>query len=87
MAPIIRICSVLLLLIPAAAMARRPDASAVSAYVRARVADSSGQSGLAVENYAAALAADPGNATIAFRAYREAVEAGNFPLADRKSVV
>ena len=79
----IRICSVALLLIPAAAMARRPDASAVSAYVRARVADSSGQSGLAVENYAAALAADPGNATIAFRAYREAVEAGNFPLAVR----
>lgn len=83
MARTIRICSLLLLLIPAAAEARRPDASAVSAYVRARVADSSGQSVLAVENYAAALAADPGNATIAFRAYREAVEAGNFPLAVR----
>ncbi len=79
----IRICSLALLLIPAATVARRPDASGISAYVRARVADSIGQSAAAVENYAAALTADPTNAMIAFRAYREAVEAGNYPLAVR----
>jgi Flp pilus assembly protein TadD len=80
---IIRICSLALLLVPVAAEARRPDASGISAYVRARVADSSGQSVLAVENYSAALTADPTNAMIAFRAYREAVEAGDYPLAVR----
>ena len=83
MARTIRICSLVLLLLPVTAEARRPDASGIGAYIRARVADSSGQSALAVENYASALGADPGNTTVAFRAYREAVEAGDFMLAVR----
>jgi tetratricopeptide (TPR) repeat protein len=82
-AQIIRICSLALLVMSAGAEARRPDDSGISAYVRARVADSSGQSTLAVQNYAAALTADPTNDVIAFRAYREAVEAGDYPLAVR----
>jgi tetratricopeptide (TPR) repeat protein len=80
----IRICSAFaLLMVPLAAEARRPDASALGHYVRARVADSRDQSAEAVESYAAALTGAPDNAMVAFRAYREAVEAGNYPLALR----
>jgi tetratricopeptide (TPR) repeat protein len=82
----IRICSALaLLLIPAEVQARRTEPSALGLYVRARVADNGNQSAAAVENYAAALTADPGNPTIAFRAYREAIEAGNMRLAVRSA--
>ena len=79
----IPICSLALLLIPVAVEARRSEVSAMGLYVRARVADSRELSEVAVANYAAALTADPANATIAFRAYREAVEAGNYALAVR----
>jgi tetratricopeptide (TPR) repeat protein len=80
----IRICSALaLLLVSVAAEARRPEPSALGLYVRARVADNGNQSAQAVESYAAALTADPGNQTIAYRAYREAVEAGDYALAVR----
>jgi tetratricopeptide (TPR) repeat protein len=81
---IIRICSALaLLLVPTVADARRPEPSALGLYVRARIANNGNQSAQAVASYAAALTADPGNPTIAFRAYREAVEAGSFALAIR----
>jgi predicted Zn-dependent protease len=80
---IIRICSVALMLAPVAAQARRDEASAIGLYVRARVADNRDFAEAAVSNYAAALTADPANITIAFRAYREAVDAGNFALAVR----
>ena len=80
----IPICSALaLLLIPVAVDARRFEPSALGLYVRARVADNRDQSAQAIESYAAAMTADPGNTRIAFRAYREAVEAGDFVLAVR----
>jgi tetratricopeptide (TPR) repeat protein len=84
----IRTCSALaLLLMPVAGEARQPEPSALGLYVRARVADNRNHSAQAVESYAAALTADPGNPTIAFRAYREAVEAGNYALAVRAAQV
>ncbi len=84
MARIIRICSSLALLaMPVAADARRSDVSALGHYVRARAADSVDQSAVAVESYSAALTGAPENVTVAFRAYRESVEAGNYALAFR----
>jgi predicted Zn-dependent protease len=82
----IRICSAIaLLLSPVATQAKRTDPSALGLYVRARLADSADQARAAVENYAAALTADPSNPTIALRAYREAVESGDFRLATRSA--
>lgn len=81
---IIRTCSALaLLLMPEAAWAARDAASPATLYVRARVADAARMPDAAVANYAAALTADPTSTVIAFRAYREAVEAGDFALALR----
>jgi tetratricopeptide (TPR) repeat protein len=83
-ARIIRICSAFALLaVPVVAEARRSDPSALGHYMRARVADSRDQAAVAVESYAAALTGAPDNAVVAFRAYREAVEAGSYPLALR----
>ena len=80
----IPICSALaLLLMPVAAEARQNEPSAIGLYVRARIADNVNLSTQAVANYAAALTADPDSMTIAFRAYREAVEAGDYALALR----
>ena len=84
MARTIRICSALALVaLPFAAEARRPDPSPLGHYVRARVADSRDQAEVAVESYASALTGAPDNQMVAFRAYREAVEAGNYSLALR----
>ena len=60
------------------------DQAAVAAYLRARVADADGQVDAAVRDYAAALlTADAADPAVALRAYREAVRAGDFALADR----
>jgi Tfp pilus assembly protein PilF len=83
-ARIIRICSTALLAIcPALALAGVPEPSALGLYVRARVATGAGQPAQAAESYAAALTADPGRTIIAVRAYRIAVEAGDYDLALR----
>jgi tetratricopeptide (TPR) repeat protein len=70
---------------PVAAEARRPEPTALGHYLRARLADQNNQSSQAIRHYAAALTAAPGNTTIASRAYREAVEAGDYAVALRSA--
>lgn len=83
MAPITRICSGVLLALAACACAsaRQPARSALSNYVQARVADAEGDMVGALSAYQAALLAEPGNAVIAIRAFRQAVENGDRKLA------
>ncbi|MBA2936353.1 hypothetical protein HZF05_19910 [Sphingomonas sp. CGMCC 1.13654] len=50
-------------------------------YVRARAADDLGELSVAANGYAAAAAENPGNMTLALRAYRQAVAAGDMALA------
>ncbi|HYE29150.1 MAG TPA: tetratricopeptide repeat protein [Allosphingosinicella sp.] len=69
----------LLFAIPAAASV--DETSALAAYVRARVADSSGAAEQAARNYGAALALAPGNEVLAGRALSQAIAAGDRPLA------
>jgi Flp pilus assembly protein TadD len=83
-APIIRTCSLALALATAAPVAAQPD---LADYVRARVADSEGSPLLAAEGYARALAAAPDDEVVALRAYRKAMEAGDYPLALRAEAV
>lgn len=59
----------------------------LGAYLRARVADADGRVAIAVKDYAAALPASESNALVALRAYREAVQAGDYALADRAAEV
>ncbi|MFM7028113.1 MAG: tetratricopeptide repeat protein [Chakrabartia sp.] len=83
MAPIIRTCSLALLILGAtsaeAAKPKRP--TALMSYVQARVADVDGQGTLALKAYSAALAAEPGNEVVALRALREAVDVGDRAVA------
>jgi tetratricopeptide (TPR) repeat protein len=53
----------------------------LSAYARARLAATDGHVGAAAAGYAEALAARPEDELIAIRAYREALAAGDIPLA------
>jgi Flp pilus assembly protein TadD len=50
-------------------------------YVRARAADDLGELSAAASGYATAAAENPGNMTLALRAYRQAVAAGDMALA------
>ncbi len=81
MAPIIRTCSKLALILAAlsssAAEARKEERSALSNYVQARLADTAGSPKDALAGYTAALTADPENEMIAFRTFRQAVAAGD----------
>lgn len=81
MAPIIRICSVAAIacsaLIATGADARKDERSALSSYMQARLADSAGAPRDALAGYSIALAAEPDNEVIAFRAFRQAVAAGD----------
>lgn len=61
------------------AQARDP-ADPLTAYVKARAADADGAGSLAAQGYALALAATPGAETVAFRAYRQGIEAGDIDL-------
>ena len=85
MAPIIRTCSVAALalgLMTTDALAARPVArSDLQQYATARLAESGGEAAIAATAYAALMHKSPGNSDIAFRTYREAVEAGNRALA------
>lgn len=69
---------------PAAAGA---DPAVLSTYLAARAADAGGAVDLAADRYARALAAAPTSATIAGRAYREAIAAGDDALAARALAV
>lgn len=53
----------------------------VADYVRARAADDLGELSAAANGYAAAAEQNPGNMTLALRAYRQAVAAGDMALA------
>ena len=65
----------------APAAAGRSDQVELSAYVRARAADSLGATDKAVQHYAAALASSPGNQIVAASALRQALAAGDRALA------
>jgi tetratricopeptide (TPR) repeat protein len=70
------------LLLPAsAAPASREDQAALTAYAQARVAGRFGAGDEAAKGYAAALAVSPDNETLAARAFIQALESGNRPLA------
>jgi tetratricopeptide (TPR) repeat protein len=70
------------ILFPASpASASVDDTSALTAYVRARAADSSGAAEQAARNYGAALALAPGNEVLAARALSQAIAAGDRTLA------
>lgn len=82
MGPTTRTCKLFALglaLVPEPAFA---DTGPLSAYLRARVAAERGESGQAAAGYADALAASP-DVPVAIRAYREALAAGDMPLATR----
>lgn len=75
----------LLALLPAApAAAQTAD---LTDYVRARAADAAGAAMVAAQGYGRALAVMPDDPVIALRAYRQALMAGNVPLATRASAV
>ncbi|HEV2568080.1 tetratricopeptide repeat protein [Sphingomonas sp.] len=85
---IIRTCSlglVAALLAGGAAEAKRaivsPPPSLLAAYARARLAGSDGALSEAARAYAVVLAARPDDASVAARAYRQALTAGDFSLA------
>lgn len=85
---ITRTCSfavLALLLAGAPAEAKRasidPAPSLLAAYARARLAGSAGALGEANRAYAVVLNARPDDASVAARAYRQALVAGDFPLA------
>ncbi|WP_416366424.1 hypothetical protein [Sphingomonas aurantiaca] len=59
----------------------------LSAYLKARAADAAGRPDLAAASYAKVLAAAPDDPVVAIRAYREALEAGDMPLAARAAAV
>lgn len=63
------------------------DRDDVADYIRARAADAAGAKPAAASGYAAALAANPGNAEIAARAYRAGLAAGDMALANRARIV
>ncbi|RYE01113.1 MAG: tetratricopeptide repeat protein [Sphingomonadales bacterium] len=56
-------------------------------YVRARIADAAGLAGPASAGYSAALTAQPNDAVLAMRAYRQALTAGDYTLASRAAAV
>ena len=85
MALITRICSAIALLLASSAATAMP--SALGSYARARLADAEGAGDQAVADYQAALIGLPDDGTVAFRAYREAVDNGNKKLAIRAAQV
>lgn len=82
----IRTCSLFALaaaLVSTGAAAKRIEATALGAYVRARVADKASDSVTAVASYSAALTMSSDVAMVAFRAYRAGVDGGDYVLALR----
>lgn len=86
MAPTIRTCSVIALLAAASAApvaASRPSLSPLGQYAVARIADSDGEEAIATRAYGLALSGDTTSVQVAARAYRQAIDAGDYPLALR----
>ena len=73
------------MLVASAAQAKKETivdpSSVLQAYARARLAGSDGALEQAARAYSTVLAARPDDAAIAARAYRQALIAGDFPLA------
>jgi hypothetical protein len=83
-APIIRTCSTLaLLLIGAPLAAQEADSATLDAYVQGRLLDAAGAGVEAALAYSAALSGAPTDERIATRAFAQALEAGDKPLAIR----
>jgi tetratricopeptide (TPR) repeat protein len=83
-APIIRTCSTALALLIAAPAFAQTDAAS---YVRARAADAKGAAQAAAAGYARALAVAPNDLTLALRAYRQGLAAGDYVLARRAGAI
>jgi tetratricopeptide (TPR) repeat protein len=81
--PTCKIIALAALLFVAPAFAKPEPESALGSYVKARLAGAAGQGDFATAAYEAALTADPASKAVAGRAYRQALEAGNRPLALR----
>jgi Flp pilus assembly protein TadD len=75
-----------LVVTPASAVPTVPVTS-LTAYVKARAADAEGHVTIAAQGYAMALAAQPSDPVIAVRALRQALAAGDLPLARRAGAV
>ncbi len=63
------------------------DPADLTAYVRARAADADGNAERAAAGYAQALKAAPNNPVVAVRAYRAALQAGDYALITRARMV
>lgn len=74
-------------MLPVSAGASIDRTSALHAYARARLADSDGASGLALQNYREALTGDPDSLDIARRSYSHALMSGDMALAMRSAVL
>jgi tetratricopeptide (TPR) repeat protein len=78
------LASIAALSAPAAArteVPRHADRTAIADYVRARVADDLGELDVAATSFAAALEASPDDNRLALRTLRQAIAAGDLPLA------
>ena len=69
--------------VPAGAAVGSIDASPYARYVRARAADAAGSTQAAARDYAAVLATSPDDPVLALRTFRQAIAAGDRPLASR----
>jgi tetratricopeptide (TPR) repeat protein len=78
-----RALALIALVAPLVPVAAQSGGNPLTDYARARVADASGSIEEAARGYAAALAEAPNDATLATRAYRRAVAAGDQSLALR----
>ena len=81
--PICKLLTISLLATVASPVWASKAASPYSQYVQARIADADGAMDRALQGYAAALTAAPDSGSIAIRAFRQAVEAGDEALALR----
>lgn len=71
----------------AAATPAAADTLRLADYLKARVADADGETGVAAAGYARVLAETPASPAVALRAYREALSAGDLALATRAAAV
>ncbi len=78
---IIRTCSAVILAL--SGTAAWGSTEALDHYVQARMLDAAGNGGAAARSYGLALSGAPTEARVALRAYRQAIEAGDYKLAVR----
>ncbi|WP_176592839.1 tetratricopeptide repeat protein [Sphingobium sp. EM0848] len=76
-----------MLMLPAAAGASLDPASALHAYMRGRLADGEGASGVALSSYRQALGQDPASLAVARRSYFQALISGDRLLALKSAAI